>query len=128
MVERNPDACIVIAAPHPEVEAWWVGGYRASNPGDTKRIMDLKKELSFDPTKHPHRLTSSPNTAPTDAKRVARILLLNEDKSAPLNPIQTAEACTDCLTDLDEVSASEHTGLNAFREEIRSRLLPMLTA
>ncbi|MBI5608239.1 MAG: hypothetical protein HY902_05110 [Deltaproteobacteria bacterium] len=55
---------MVLAAPQPEVEAWFVAGYRG--PLADGRTLGLK----FSPVRESERLTSRPNYAPTDAKRV----------------------------------------------------------
>jgi hypothetical protein len=69
---------IVAATPEPEIEGWIVSGFVPQNDDELHRIEQLRGELSFDPALHSHRLTSRPNDAPTDAKRVlAR--LCNDD-------------------------------------------------
>jgi hypothetical protein len=61
---------IVIATPEPEIEGWIVSGFTARNDDERARLEHIRKELSFDPTVHSHRLTSHPNDALKDAKRV----------------------------------------------------------
>lgn len=69
---------IVAATPEPEIEGWIVSGFVPQNDDEQHRIEQLHGELSFDAALHSHRLTSRPNDAPTDAKRVlAR--LCNDD-------------------------------------------------
>jgi hypothetical protein len=61
---------IVAATPEPEIEGWIVSGFVPRDEGQQRRLEQLRGELSFDPTLHSHRLTSHPNDAATDAKRV----------------------------------------------------------
>lgn len=61
---------IAIGAAQPEVEAWWVSGFTPELPREHSALQALTRELSFDPTRESQRLTSHPNDAPTDAKRV----------------------------------------------------------
>lgn len=61
---------IVAATPQPEIEGWIVSGFAPRDDDEQHRLEHLRGELSFDPTLHSHRLTSHPNDAATDAKRV----------------------------------------------------------
>ena len=61
---------IVAATPEPEIEGWIVSGFVPKIDDEHARLEQLRRELSFDPTIHSHRLTSRPNDTPTDAKRV----------------------------------------------------------
>jgi hypothetical protein len=61
---------IVAATPEPEIEAWIVSGFAPRNDDERARLEQVRRDLSFDPTRQSHRLTSHPNDAPTDAKRV----------------------------------------------------------
>jgi len=69
---------IVAATPEPEIEGWIVSGFVPRNEAEQRQLEQLRGELSFDPTLHSHRLTSHPNDASTDAKRVLR-RLCNDD-------------------------------------------------
>jgi hypothetical protein len=61
---------IVVATPEPEIEGWIVSGFTPTNEDERARLERVRKDLSFDPTHHSHQLTSHPNDAVTDAKRV----------------------------------------------------------
>lgn len=61
---------IVAATPQPEIEAWIVAGFVPRDREERARLDAASRELSFDPTIASHRLTSHPNDAATDAKRV----------------------------------------------------------
>lgn len=65
---------VAIAAPQPEIEAWHVAGFVPTNAKEHGALEGLRRALSFDPTFESHRLTSRPNEAPTDAKRVLQAL------------------------------------------------------
>lgn len=65
---------VVIAAPEPEIEAWHVAGFVPADAKETEALEALRRRLSFDPTLESHRLTSHPNDAATDAKRVLEAL------------------------------------------------------
>lgn len=104
---------IVIAAPEPEIEGWIVAGFVPKNDDEHARLEQLRGELSFDPTLHAHRLTSHPNDAPTDAKRVLS-RLCQDDR-------EREDAC------LDRDVLRQRGILNwaqAFLDEIDRRVLP----
>src|SRR3954469_5982302 len=61
---------IVAATPEPEIEAWLVSGFVTTDDTERAKLDELRRQLSFEPTTESHRLTSHPNDAPTDAKRV----------------------------------------------------------
>ena len=124
--KRDPELVLVVAAPHPEVEAWLVGGYRAESEEERLRITELAREMSFDPTKRPDRLTAHPNDTRTDAKRTLRVLALGEDRSAVLTVPQLAECCARCLSADSEVSQGKAIGLDALVEQAIGRIYPVL--
>ena len=104
---------VVLATPEPEVEAWLVAGFVAANGHERARIQALVADLSFDPTVHSHRLTSHPNDAPRDAKRVLKHLSEgDEDRQAA------------CLTDRD-VLRRRCAEARAFLDEVDERLVPL---
>lgn len=71
---------IVIGTPAPEAEAWLLAR-RALSPTQQRRREKARRALGFDPTSEPERLTSRPNTARTDCKRVLRFILLEEGEA-----------------------------------------------
>lgn len=107
---------VIIAAAQPEIEAWEIAGFVARTENERLDLTELHLELGFDPTRDSHRLTSHPNQAPTDAKRVlAR--LCNDD----------TERRDECLADLGVLrSQGGANGLFAFLNEISQRLVPAL--
>ncbi len=61
---------IAVATPQPEIEAWLVAGFAPDGAAEHARLQACRQRLSFDPTTQSERLTSHPNDATTDAKRV----------------------------------------------------------
>ena len=118
---------ILVAAPHQDAEAWFVAGFVPRNNAEQRRLDERKARLSFDPAEEPHRLTAHPNDAPTDAKRVLRILLLDEDESRPPGLDELPDLCTRTLTDLGRLERrGQRCGLSDFLADLRSRLVPLL--
>lgn len=105
---------IVAATPEPEIEAWLVSGFTPSTHGEHTLLAQVRHALSFDPTLDSHRLTSHPNDAPRDAKRVLAQLCLGD---------RAREAA--CL---DRGVLHERGALNgarAFLDSIDNDLLPI---
>jgi hypothetical protein len=105
---------IVVAAPEPEIEGWIVSGFVPRNEAEQARLEQASRELSFDPTLHSHRLTSHPNDAPTDSKRVlSRLCEGDRDRE---------DACLqrDVL-----YSRGTLSGARAFLDEVNQRVLPV---
>ena len=74
---------IVSAVPEPEIEAWHVAGFEPVNDAERTALAQVRADLSFDPRTESHRLTSQPNDADTDAKRVlARLCGGDADREA----------------------------------------------
>lgn len=107
---------IAIAAPAPEVEAWLIAGFQPENEKEREMLEELRKKLSFDPTTQSHRLTSRPNTAPTDAKRVLASLCRNDEDR------QDA-----CLADRERLrERGRKNGLVDFLDEVDQHIVPVI--
>ncbi len=107
---------IAIATPQPEVEAWLVSGFVPEDAAEHERLGKRREKLSFDPTTQSARLTSHPNDAETDAKRVLWELC-GDDR----------ERQEKCLADralLRQRGAAN--GLAAFLAEIDQHIVPAL--
>lgn len=118
---------IVAATPEPEAEAWLVAGFVPVNENERKRLVALAQKISFDPTRQPHRLSAGSGNAPTDAKRVLRILFFDEDESKPPSREELPDVCDRAFADL--ALLRERGGeclLVAFLEDVRSTLVPVL--
>ena len=105
-----------MATPQPEVEAWHVSGF-VPDVAEQKRLEALRGELSFDPTTQSERLTSHPNDAPRDAKRVlARLCGADRERQER------------CLCDRALLrQRGQHNGLAAFLDEVDERIVPRLS-
>lgn len=111
-----PDVPIVLATPEPEIEAWIVSGFEPEDAAERALLAELRSALSFDPTTESHRLTSHPNTAPTDAKRVLAKLVDRDGE----------EREERCLADRDRLArrgADNHC--RAFLDDVRRCLVPL---
>ena len=106
---------VVVATPEPEVEAWVVAGFEPRDDVEAATLRSLSAELSFDPTREPHRLTAHPNDAPRDAKRVLFQLSRGDE--------ERERACLDDHARLRE--RGDETHLPAFLDEINQRLVPI---
>lgn len=67
------------ALANPELEAWQVATFQPESDDEREVLKTLRKELGFQPHKHPERLTSTNNAGPKDAKRVRRTLFAHRD-------------------------------------------------
>lgn len=105
---------MVLAAPQPEVEAWTIAGFVPADAAEAAKVKDLG--LFFSPISQSERLTSSPNDALTDAKRVSR-LLLKGDRARE-------EAC---LRNAGEAAASGRgpKQLMAFVADLDAQVVPL---
>jgi len=107
---------IVAAVPQPEIEGWLVSGMVPKNPSEQARLEQLRQELSFDPTLQSHRLTSRPNAAPTDAKRVlSRLCESDRDREIA------------CLGRDVLYQRGSLNGARAFLEEVEQRVVPIFS-
>lgn len=118
---------IVVAAPNQDAEAWFVAGFVPEDSAEEQRLRALKEMLSWSPPDEPHKLTAHPNTATTDAKRVLRILVWNQNESRPPSLDELPGLCDRTLRDLDLLERrGTECGLNKFVSELRSTLVPIL--
>lgn len=126
-ISDNPPLRVLIAAPHQDAEAWFIAGFIPQDKAESLRLEDLKAELSFNPLEEPHRLTASPNDAPTDAKRVLRILAFNEEASRPPTLEELPDLCERTLGDLALLEKRGHDcNLVDFLTQLRERLVPLV--
>jgi hypothetical protein len=104
---------IVIATPEPEIEGWLVSGFVPSNDAERARLEQVRRDLSFDPTLQSHRLTSHPNTAATDTKRVlSRLCEDDPDREQA------------CLAHAVIHQRGELNWARAFLDEVAQHMLP----
>ena len=105
---------IVVAMPEPEIEAWHVAGFEPGNEAEHATLARVRADLSFDPRIESHKLTSQPNDAATDAKRVlARLCGSDTDREAA------------CLDDHDRLrDRGAANGAADFLAEVEELLVP----
>lgn len=107
---------VVVAAPQPEIEAWFVSGFIPEDATEQARLDELCRALSFDPTKNSERLTSHPNDVPRDAKRVFERLCDGERLRAAR-----------CLEDRERLrQRGALNGAADFLDEVETRIVPVL--
>lgn len=108
---------VVVAAPQPEIEAWHVAGYAPQSPDEHRRLAACRARLSFDPTLQSERLTSHPNDALTDAKRVLTDLCIDDPDRRQR-----------CLIDRSLLrERGRSNGLAAFLAEVDRTIVPIFT-
>ncbi len=107
---------VVLAAPEPEIEAWHVAGFVPADAKERNALKDLCRSLSFDPTLQSHRLTSHPNDAATDAKRVLAALCGGD-----------RDRRRSCIADSALLRRrGGSNGATDFLEEVDARIVPVL--
>ena len=105
---------IVVATPDPEIEAWIVSGFTPRDQDEQARLEHVRRDLSFDPTLQSHLLTSHPNNAAADAKRVlSRLCRYDRERE---------DACLerDILRDRGHLN-----GAHAFLDDVDQHVLPI---
>jgi hypothetical protein len=105
---------IALATPQPEIEAWHVSGFVPANASERNALTELCRRLSFDPTLQSHRLTSRPNDASTDAKRVLDALCAGDQ--------DRRRSCIGDPSILHQRGAAN--GARAFLDEVEHGIVP----
>lgn len=117
---------VIVAAPHQDAEAWFVAGFVPLTQAEEQRLKALRDELLFSPPDEAHRLTAHPNDAPTDAKRVLRVLAFDDDASRAPGLEELPELCERTLGDLALLRKSGvECGLREFLDKLREVLVPI---
>ena len=60
---------VVLAAAHPEIEAWLLCGFEPENAAGKRRLAKMRRELGFSPVESPERLAAGRDNARKDCKR-----------------------------------------------------------
>lgn len=110
---------VLIGVAHPKREAWVLAGFQPRNPEEAERLRTLQGRLSFDPILKSHMLDAREHGAKTDIKRALDELIEGEGERERQCLNETA------LTVLEERGGSN--GLAAFLEEVRQRLVPIVS-
>jgi len=119
----RPPFEIIVAAPHPESEAWVVAGALVG-PGEVKPRHEAERQrLGFDPVTSPERLTSNRATDKRDAKRVCAAIV----GDCGDNYAAWEKCWRESPLDLLEQNAAR-AGLRSYIKQIEEILLPMLGA
>lgn len=107
---------VVIAAAQPEIESWHVCGFVPEHSEERDALSELRGALSFDPTLESHRLTSHPNDAKTDAKRILQALCGHDE-----------ERRLRCLANHERLRSHGSTnGAASFLEDMKEHIIPVL--
>lgn len=107
---------VILAMPEPESEAWFICGFEARSDAERAAHAQLCARLSFDPVTQAHRLTSKPNDAATDAKRVLDGLCTD---------VTRRSTCLAAPLDL-LAQRGARVGLADLLADLRAHLVPLL--
>lgn len=83
---------VVLAAAHPEVEAWLLCGFEPANAAEKKRLAKMRRELGVSPVESPERLTAGRDDAPHDCKRTFRDLTEGDAERCAAAPLERLTA------------------------------------
>jgi hypothetical protein len=119
--EAPPSFAVVVAAPHPESEAWVVAGAGLRSPEEQARHREERSRLGFDPVTHPELLTANRATDKRDSKRVCAALLGAQGGEYAVWEPSWKETPLD---DLDRNGAK--AGLSEYSAEVAEKILPLL--
>jgi hypothetical protein len=112
---------VIVAAPHPEAEAWVAAGIVPATPEEKKRREEQREHLGFDPITEPHLLSSGKSTNKRDAKRACREILGAFDDE----PERWRRCWEETALELLEANGEE-AGLPAYTREVEERILSLL--
>jgi hypothetical protein len=112
-------AVVVIGLAHTKRECWVLAGYDPANEREKKVLAELEAELGFSPCAAAHRLTAKLDHELRSAKWILG-LLTGQDPER--------EAVCWLAADLGTLEArGNQTGLAAYFNELRERLVPLFT-
>jgi hypothetical protein len=107
---------IVVGVSHPKRECWVLAGFEVQSDAERESLERLRRELGFDPTREPEKLTASEPGAKRNAKRVHASLLGGA--------IDREVSCVHA-TDLAILrERGKAAGLADFLDEVQHRLAP----
>lgn len=112
---------VIVAAPHPESEAWVVAGAALRSRDEKARHHAERRRLGFDPVTSPERLSSNRSTDKRDAKRVC-VEILGASGDA-------YESWAPCWkeTPLDVLERNAAlAGLRSYTRQVERMLLPLV--
>ncbi|WP_163994124.1 hypothetical protein [Pyxidicoccus caerfyrddinensis] len=115
----NPSSPLLIGVAHTKRECWVLAGFNPLDERERAQLDALKQELGFDPCLCAEELTAQQDGAKRDAKRVLSVLTGNS--------IDREATCwKECAFQQLE-ARGQNTGLAAFIQEIRTKLVPLWT-
>ncbi|WP_155893548.1 hypothetical protein [Cystobacter fuscus] len=109
---------VVIGLAEPKRECWVLAGFEPRTEDEKAQLQKEERRLSFHPVRGAHKLTASEHGAKTDAKKVLDALTRGEPERERV-----------CLeeTPLGTLSTlGRETGLAAYLQDVRERLVPVL--
>jgi hypothetical protein len=109
---------VIIGVAEPKRECWVLAGFKSKSPDEAERLRQLQERLSFHPVQQAHRLTARTPGAKTDAK----------DALGELTQGEWERECA-CWKETPLSELEQHgrdTGLAAYLQEVRERLVPVL--
>ena len=112
----EPDYPIVVGIADPCREAWVLCGFEVQGH-EQKKLIDLTRELNFDPTRAPHKLTTAER--PHNAKRVLKLLTDKID-------LEREELCWKETRYQWFLDYGTECGLKAYLEEVQEHLPVLL--
>ncbi|WP_437289605.1 hypothetical protein [Sorangium sp. So ce406] len=119
--DAPPRFKVIVAAPHPESEAWVIAGAASWLAPGQAQHGEERKRLGFNPIIQPERLSANRGADKRDAKRVCEALL-----GAHGDAYQAWERCWK-ETPLEEIEQNgARAGLRAYTHELEQTLLPLL--
>jgi hypothetical protein len=112
---------VLIGVAHPKREAWVLSGFQPQTPKESERLQELRERLSLDPIFKSHELDAREHGAKTDIKRALEELLQeDEDGDRERQCLRETE-----LAVLEQ--RGQFNGLTAYLNEVRERLVPVLS-
>ena len=108
---------VIVGAANRCREAWVLAGYTHRNPREQKQFQTLTRELTFDPSREPHRLRHPRSGEARHAKDILESLCEGDSSreypSWEETPLQTLK------------QNGEDCGLRAYLEEVEMKLVPV---
>lgn len=112
---------VVIAAPHPEAEAWVIAGIVPVTPEEQEALSAERKRLGFDPTTNPGALSSGKAKDKRDTKTICKAILGEREVS-----IERWERCWK-ETPLEILERNgDGAGLRDYTKDVEEIILPLL--
>jgi hypothetical protein len=106
---------VVLAFPHPEIEAWPVAVFEPRTKGEHARVQKQERQLGYSPVDEPERLTSTVSDGIADAKNVRDALVPDDGGGDWL------EVDLEVLRD-----RGRSCGLTDFLREVEAVVVPLL--